>query len=272
MVKAKRLLQENLKLVEAVIELIDARVPLSSKNPDFDKMLENKKKIIVLNKSDLADPRETEKWLKYYKRLGIATIAVNSLTGAGISRVIKTLDGIKPKKRYNLRKLKTPIRVMVVGVPNVGKSAFINKIAGRASAKTGDKPGVTRGKQWIKVKENIEILDTPGVLWPRLEGEGIGFKLAAVNAIGQNAYDRVDLVLRLLNFLKEESPEGLNNRYKIDQKDLTAQQILERIGAKRGCLLHGNVVDFDATAAIILKEFRMGKIAKLTLDRLDEDV
>ncbi|MBZ4687126.1 MAG: ribosome biosis GTPase [Clostridia bacterium] len=272
MVKSKRLLKENLKLVQAVIELLDARVPMSSKNPEFDEILKDKFRICVLNKSDLAEKAATREWVKYYQNLNLRCIAVNSLSGEGIPKVIRTLSSIQnSRKNARIRRMVLPVRVMVIGIPNVGKSAFINKLVGKATAKTGDKPGVTRGKQWIRIRKGIELLDTPGVLWPKLTGEGVGFKLAALNAIGENAYDRVELVLKLLEYLQENYPKQLSERYDLMVDDYTPEQLLQEIGLKKGCLQKGNEVDLHSTAAIVLKEFRTGKITRLTLDGLPEN-
>ncbi len=270
MVKSKKIFEDNIKMVNVVIELVDARIPESSKNPEFDKLIKNKSRIIVLNKSDLADPSQTKKWLNHYKNLGFKCVAVNSLKGQGVSTVKNILSNLEVNNK--VQKIIKITRVMVIGIPNVGKSAFINKLAGRNSAKTGDKPGITRGKQWIKIKSGIELLDIPGVLWPKFVGDKVGFKLAAINAIGENAYDRIDLAKNIIDMLKESYNKKLKERYKLTNiTDLNSMEILNEIALKRGCYNKGKEANIDSAASIFIKEFRNGIITRITMDRLNEN-
>lgn len=271
MAKTRRLLTENLSLVDVVIELLDARIPSSSKNPEIDEILNNKPRVVVFNKSDLADDRISRQWKDYYLKDGSTAIFIDSITGKGIQELkvrLRELMRDKLEREKAKGRLKRSIRTMVVGIPNVGKSSFINKIAGKASAVTGDKPGVTRGKQWIRLNEEIELLDTPGILWPKFEDPQTGMNLAFTGAIKDDVIDKVELASRLLDKLATDYPLELKARYKLDQlQDRTGEEILEAAGKNRGCIISGGQIDHTRIAAIILDEFRGGKIGKISLEK-----
>lgn len=273
MVKAKRLVKEHLKLVDVVIELVDARVPLSSRNPDIDKIVENKPRIVVLNKGDLSDKDRTKEWIRYFKNLGYQAIIVNSINGQGIKQVIKVAqDLVKEKFQAYEAKGRRPraIRGMIIGIPNVGKSSFINKLAGKGTAKTGDKPGVTKGKQWVKIGNEFELLDTPGILWPKFEDQTVGLKLAFTGAISDAIMDIETLAIKLIDYLKVDYPEKIMERYKISELPEESEDILRKIATKRGCLLSGGKVDMLKISTILLDEFRGGKVGLITLDSVNE--
>ena len=274
MTKTRRLITENLKLVDIVIELVDARIPFSSKNPDIEELSRNKPRILVMNKSDLADPNTTSRWISWFAQKGYGVITVNSVTGKGISDVDKTARELlkeKIEKDKERGRIFRPIRAMVVGIPNVGKSTFINKLVGRSSAKTGDRPGVTKGKQWIKIKKDFELLDTPGILWPKFEDMNVGMKLAFTGAIKQEILDTHTLSLELLKLLSNKFPNTLESRYKLtDIESKTPMELLTEIGQKRGFLISGGEVDYPRTALVVLDELRTGKLGNLTLEAPEE--
>lgn len=270
MTKTKKIIKENLKLVHAVIELVDARVPLSSKNFDLDTFLKNKFRIIVLNKSDLAEDKLTQKWKRYFEDLNMFCVNINSLSGDGINEFYNILNNNFENNIKTSHKKKSPFRIMVVGVPNVGKSAFINRLAGRASSKRGEKPGVTKGKQWIRFKKNMDLLDMPGILSFKHDEEETKLKLAAVNIISEKAYDKQEVSMFLINFFKKYYHENLSAYLGEEQEKYSSEEILWLIGRIRGCLEKGNEVNLQNAAAIFLKDFRSGKIAKVTLDRCDD--
>ena len=270
MAKTRRIIEENLKLVDVVVEILDARIPLSSRNPEIDKIVGNKPRVIVLNKYDLADAKKLKQWNEWFSKQGIQVVAFNALNGSGKKELHLKL---KSAAKDRIEKLKekgrriTTIRCMIVGVPNVGKSAFINCIAGKASAKTGDRPGVTRSQQWIRINPEVQLLDTPGVLWPKFEDPQIGLKLAFTGAVKDEIMDIRELAVNLLTLLKEQYPDNLKNRYKLDDINIEdSQQLLEQIGKKRGFLIAGGDVDLYRTATVILDEFRGGKIGKMTIE------
>ncbi|RJQ40849.1 MAG: ribosome biogenesis GTPase YlqF [Nitrospiraceae bacterium] len=272
MVKARRLVQDNLKLVDMVVELLDARIPLSSRNPNIDDVLGNKPRIIVLNKADLADDSQTEKWKKYFQENnGSICIPLDSQQGKGINSLIGTAqdraDEVNARLAAKGRKPR-PVRLMMVGIPNVGKSSLINRLAGKGSARTGDRPGMTRGKQWIKVGKGLELLDTPGILWPKFDDPEIGFKLAVTGAIKDEIINIEQVTLKLLDYLILKYPENLRTRYKLEELEEDPAETLRKIGAKRGCLVMGGNIDTLKTAVIVLNEFRAGKIGLFTLDEL----
>ena len=273
MAKTKRILSENLKLVDIVIEILDARIPISSKNPDIDKLVLNKPKIVVLNKSDLADMTVSKKWEKYFKEKGQKVIFVDSLKGIGIRELNKAITELmKEKNERNKQKgrISYVVKSMVVGVPNVGKSAFINKIAGKKIAQTGDRPGVTRSKQWVKLNDKIDLLDTPGILWPKFEDMNVGLNLAFTGAIKDEVYDIIEVSCILLEKLNKLYPDLIEKRYKvIDIKDKKGYEILEEIAKKRGCIISGGEIDYTRISAIVLDEFRAGKIGKISLETPD---
>lgn len=270
MTKAKRMMQENIKLVDVIIELIDARVPISSRNPDMDKIANNKPRIVVFNKIDLADRNKTEEFIKWYENRGISVVLVNSKNGKGINQVInKAYELCKEKIERNKKRglINKPIRAMVAGIPNVGKSTFINKLVGKASAKTGNRPGVTKGKQWIKLKKDMELLDTPGILWPKFEDQQVGINLALIGSIKDEILNIEELALILINYLRNNYLERLLTRYKLSDTDnLESIQILENIAKNRNLIKAGNELDLNKASIILMDEFRNGILGKITLE------
>lgn len=273
--KTRRLLAENLKMVDVVIELLDARIPVSSKNPEIDNIVKNKPKIIVLNKCDLADKEISDNWKKWYNSKGYTSIFVNSINGTGIKQLKNKMRDVMKERIEKDRqrgRIFRPVKAMIVGIPNVGKSSLINKIAGRGSAVTGDKPGVTRGKQWINVNDEIQLLDTPGILWPKFEDEKVGINLAITGAIKDDILDIVGLASALFEILSENYPEHIIKRYKLDTiENKTGFEILKEAGEKRGCIASGGEIDMMRISAIVLDEFRSGKIGRISLEQPEED-
>ncbi|NLY19231.1 MAG: ribosome biogenesis GTPase YlqF [Clostridiaceae bacterium] len=270
MAKTKRMITENIKMVDVVIELLDARIPKSSQNPDITELTRNKPRVIVLNKSDLADPDKNKLWSDWLKKRGIDAIHTNSLTGEGTKELINKLKKIMEQKIQNAKekgRILRPIKTMVVGIPNVGKSAFINRIAGKATAITGDRPGVTKNKQWIRINREIQLMDTPGVLWPKFDDEETGLNLAFTGAIKDEIMDVATLAVCLLEKLSVLYPEQLKSRFKLtDLDNKTGLEIIEEAGRKRGCLISGGEVDYYRIANIVLDEFRGAKIGRITLE------
>lgn len=270
MAKTKRLLLENLKLVDIVIELLDARVPQSSQNPDFDGIFNNKKRVKVFNKYDLSDPSISEEWKNFYTKQGIPCIFINSRTGRGFKSLMSEIETLladkfeRDKKRGILRR---PVRAMVVGIPNVGKSTFINRLTGRSSARTGDRPGVTRDKQWIKVNSKIHFLDTPGILWPKFENKKTGLHLALTGAIKDEIMDITEMSYRLLEYLACNYRSNLENRYNIVCMDKPGHELLREIAYKRGFLVTSGEPDIFKTSQILLDEFRGGVIGRISMER-----
>lgn len=270
MTKAKRQMQEDIKLIDLVIELVDARVPLSSRNPDIDELGKNKARLILLNKADLADESQNEKWIAYFKEKGYYALKINSKNKTGIKDINNVVNLACKEKIERARKrgiINRPVRAMVVGIPNVGKSTFINAYAGRNCAKTGNKPGVTKGKQWIKLSKTLELLDTPGILWPKFEDQSIGLKLALIGSINDNILDVSDMAYELIKILKENYEKSIPQRFGIDSDD-DPVKIMEGIAIVRGCKLKGDVPDLEKASSILLEEFRNGKLGKITLDRI----
>jgi ribosome biogenesis GTP-binding protein YlqF len=268
MTKARRMMQEDIKLIDVVIELVDARIPYSSKNPDIDELAKNKSRVILLNKYDLADDRYTEQWKKYFEEKGYFVTLVNSKNGNGVKKVNEVVQlACKEKIERDRRRgiLNRPVRAMVVGIPNVGKSTFINSFAGKACAKTGNKPGVTKGKQWIKLNKNIELLDTPGILWPKFEDQAVGLRLAFIGSIREEILNTLELSLELIQFLENHYKGCLAEQYRIEESE-DAAEILTRIAEKRGCLLKGGELDLNKAAGIVMDEFRNGKFGNITLE------
>lgn len=269
MVKARRLVQENLKLVDVVIELVDARLPLSSRNPDLSDIIGEKPRIIVLNKSDLADEKTTKEWLKYFRSQGLIAVAVNSQNGQGMKEMHNGAIKLTAARMAVLaEKGQRPraIRAMIVGIPNVGKSSFINRLVGKESARAADKPGVTKGKQWIRYGGDFELLDTPGILWPKFDDPEVGFRLAVTGAIRDQILDEVELASGLAEWLRAHAVELLVARYKLADLPEEGHEILEALGRKRGCLVAGGIVDLTKAAAILLDEFRGSKIGRFTME------
>ena len=268
MTKAKRQMQEDLKLIDLIIELVDARVPLSSRNPDIDQLGQNKSRLILLNKADLADERQNEAWKEYFQSKGFYVVKVDSRNGAGMKTIQNVIqEACKEKiERDRRRGIKNrPIRAMVAGIPNVGKSTFINTFAGKACAKTGNKPGVTKGKQWIRLNKNVELLDTPGILWPKFEDQLVGIRLACVGSIKDNILNIEELALWLLEKLKKDYPGFLEKRYGISEEG-TPLETLEAIAKARGCLKRGEELDYVKASGLIFDDFRGGKIGRITLE------
>lgn len=268
MTKAKRQMQEDLKLIDLIIELVDARIPLSSRNPDIDELGKNKARLILLNKSDLADERYNEQWSTYFQKKGFYVVKVNAKSGAGLKSIQGVIqEACKAKiERDRRRGIKNrPIRAMVVGIPNVGKSTFINSYAGKACAKTGNKPGVTKGKQWIRLNKTLELLDTPGILWPKFEDQEVGKRLAFIGSIKDEILNLEELSLELLDYIRTNYPGLLNTRYGIEEEG-TPVSLLETVADKRKCLIRGQEIDYAKAAGIVMEEFRNGKIGRITLE------
>ncbi len=269
MKKTRELIAENLKLVNVVIEVIDARIPISSRNPIIDELVAGKKRIIVLNKSDLSDSSHNKKWKEYFDSIGNLTIMMNSLNGKGLDTLNKTLASIKDEiNEGSIRK--KPLRIMIVGVPNVGKSSLINRMVGKKSTKTGDRPGVTKGKQWITLQNDMQLLDTPGILWPKFEDMNVGLNLAFCGSIRDEILDIADLALELIKVLQVNYPRGLMERYKIEQLSDIPLENMEKIAIKRGYILSGNRIDYERCARAIFDEFRSGKIGNITLEFMNK--
>lgn len=268
MTKAKRQMQEDIKLIDIIIELVDARVPLSSRNPDIDELGKNKSRLILLNKADLADERQNDAWKKYFEQKGFYVVKVDSRNGAGMKAIQNVIqEACKEKiERDRRRGIKNrPIRGMVVGIPNVGKSTFINTFAGKACAKTGNKPGVTKGKQWIRLNKNVEFLDTPGILWPKFEDQQVGIRLAFVGSIKDDILNMEELALMLLEYLKEKYPGILQGRYGIDESG-SPLELLEAIARVRGCIKKREELDYSKVSLLIFDDFRGGKLGRITLE------
>ncbi len=268
MTKAKRMMQENIKLIDLLIELVDARVPASSRNPDIDELGAKKARMILLNKADLADDACNEQWINYFNEKGMTAVKINSKTGSGVKNIQAAIQEACREKIERDRKrgiLNRPVRAMVVGIPNVGKSTFINALAGKSCTKTGNKPGVTKGKQWIRLNKNVELLDTPGILWPKFENQKVGRKLAFIGSMNDEILDVQDLAAELIDFLRKLKPGMLKQRYQLDESG-TAHEVLYKIAEKRHCLLKGDQKDTVKASAILLEEFRNGKLGRVTLE------
>lgn len=268
MTKAKRAMQEDIKLIDVIIELVDSRVPFSSKNPDIDTLANGKSRILLMNKYDLADKAVSDKWTKYYEEKGYFVATVNSKNGRGVKAVNDVIQKACKEKIERDRKrgiLNRPIRAMIVGIPNVGKSTFINSFAGKACAKTGNKPGVTKGKQWIRLNKNVELLDTPGILWPKFEDQQVGLNLAFIGSIKDELYNIYELSLLLLDYLIKNYPDAVADFYEIENSD-SNNELLERIAIKRGCIKSGAEYDLDKAAKCLVDNFRNGRIGKISLE------
>lgn len=272
MSKAKRAMQEDLKLINVIIELVDARVPLSSKNPDIDPMANGKSRIILLNKCDLADAAVTAQWKKYYEKKGFFVALVNSKQGKGVKQVNEVIQSACKEKIERDRRrgiLNRPIRAMIVGIPNVGKSTFINSFAGKACTKTGNKPGVTKGKQWIRLNKNVELLDTPGILWPKFEDQTVGLRLAFIGSIKDELSNQYELCLLLMKYLQEHYPEAVPKAYQIEADD-SEVVLLERVAKRRGCLKAGGEYDLDKAANYVIDDFRNSRLGAISLEQPEQ--
>lgn len=273
MTKAKRQMQEDLKLIDLIIELVDARVPLSSRNPDIDQLGQNKSRLILLNKADLADERQNEAWKEYFQKRGFHVVKVDSRNGSGMKTIQNVIqEACKEKiERDRRRGIKNrPIRAMVAGIPNVGKSTFINTFAGKACAKTGNRPGVTKGKQWIRLNKNVELLDTPGILWPKFEDQQVGIRLACVGSIKDDILNMEELALWLIEHLRTNYSGFLEKRYGISEEG-TAVEILGKIARARGCLKKGEELDYVKASGLLFDDFRGGKIGRVTLEWVEQE-
>lgn len=270
MAKTTRLLKESLSMVDVVIELLDARIPISSKNPDIDGLAGNKHRLIVMNKSDLADENVTKKWAEYYKERGFSVVLLNSLKSTGfnqVTTVVYEMMAEKIERKKAKGRIFVPVRAMIVGVPNVGKSTLINKYVGKAITKTGDRPGVTRSKQWVKVKKDFELLDTPGILWPKFEDQNIAINLALTGAVKDDVTNQFELSLKLIEFLLDNNRKAITTRYDIElTESITPIEVLEKIGEFRQFKEKGGGVDTGRASIILLDEFRAGKLGRISLE------
>ena len=283
MLKTKKQIIEDIKLIDIVIEILDARIPESSKNPDIQKIIQNKKRIVILNKSDLAEENETKKWVKFYKDNGIIAIVADSNLGKGIKETLKQIENIMEEdmqKAASKGRIKKNIRVMILGIPNVGKSSFINRLCNKKSTVVGNKPGVTKQKQWVRIANNIELLDTPGVLWPKFEDENVALNLSYTGSIKDEVLQSVEIAFKLLMFLYKNYKQNLMRRYKITSEELETiktednneevYNLMKLIGKRRGAVISGGEVDDEKTANIILNDFRSGKLGRITLEKVYE--
>ncbi|HNZ99297.1 ribosome biogenesis GTPase YlqF [Ruminococcus sp.] len=271
MAKTRRLIASNLSLVDAVVEIVDARSPLSSRNPEMDHMTKNKPRLVLLNKSDLADERTTQQWINYFRRNDSEALAVDCKSGKGLKSILPTLKNTVLKELMDKRERNgmkgAAVRLMIVGIPNVGKSSLINKLAGSKRAKVEDKPGVTRTKQWVKLDNNTELLDMPGVLWPKFEDQSVAVRLAFTGAISDDILDIETLAMKLLSYLAENYPNSLTERYKIElSEEDTGLDLLEKVGKKRGMMISGGEINTERAAITVLDEFRSGKLGRITLE------
>ncbi len=284
MTKAIRMMQENIKLIDIIIELTDARIPASGRNPDIDEMGKNKFRLIILNKADLADPKVTAAWREYYQKMGYFVMEMNSKTGNEAPKVKELIYSACAEKIERDKKrgiVGRPIRAMVAGIPNVGKSTFINKLSGRASAKTGNKPGVTKGKQWISLSKNLQLLDTPGILWPKFEDETVGLHLALIGSMNDDNLDTTELALQLIRLLNDCYSEAVKEKYNITDEMISKYEkqfeeaplcaYLSAIAVSRNLLKQGAEPDMDRAAALILDDFRNGRLGKISLERPEKN-
>ena len=264
------MMQEDIKLIDLVIELVDARVPFSSRNPDIDELGKNKSRIILLNKSDLSDTRKNKLWMEYFTQKGFHAVEINSKTGAGVKSIQGVVqEACKEKIERDRRRgiINRPVRAMVVGIPNVGKSTFINSFAGKACAKTGNKPGVTKGKQWIRLNKGLELLDTPGILWPKFEDQTVGLHLAMIGSMNDEIVHLDELAYELIKYMREEYPGLLEKRYDIEiPEDQDAYDTIKAICVSRKCFLKGEELDIMKASSMVVDDFRNGRIGKITLE------
>lgn len=283
MLKTKKQIMEDLKLIDIVIEILDARIPISSRNPDMQKIIQNKKRIVILNKSDLAEEKETTKWVEYYKKNDIKAIVADSNLGKGIKETLKQIEKIMEEDMQKAAKkgrIKKNIRVMILGIPNVGKSSFINRLCNKKITIVGNRPGVTRQKQWVRISNNIELLDTPGVLWPKFEDEKVALNLSFAGSIKDEILETVEVAFSLLTYLYNSYKSDLMERYKITENDIEdiksedeneeIYNLMKLIGKRRGAVISGGEVDDEKTANILLNDFRSGKLGRITLEKVYE--
>lgn len=284
MAKTRKQIQEDLKLIDVVVELLDSRIPVSSRNPDINKIIDGKKKIVVLNKSDLADEKETTKWIEYFKVQKIPAVITDANSGKGIKDVIKKAEEIMEEelnKREEKGRIGRKIRIMILGIPNVGKSSFINRLANKNSLEVGNRPGVTRKKQWIKISNNIELLDTPGVLWPKFENDEIALNLAYTGTIKDDVLEKTEVAYQFLKYMIENDIDKLIKRYNLNKEEIVDSlengyrpeneiiyEIMLKIGKMRGAIVSGGNIDDLKTANIILEDFRSGKLGRITLEKV----
>ena len=269
MTKARRQMQEDIKLIDLVIELVDARVPRSSRNPDIDELGKNKYRLILMNKADLADQEQTKKWSEYFRQKGFYVVALDARKKNSMKQITDVImEACKEKIERDRKRgiLNRPVRAMVVGIPNVGKSTFINSFAGKACAKTGNKPGVTKGKQWIRLNKNVELLDTPGILWPKFEDQEVGLRLAMIGAINDEILNTDELALELIKMLRRDYPKILEERYHLTNVEKELDILLE-IAKNRNCIGKGNELDYSKAAKLLIEEFRSGAIGNITLEK-----
>ncbi len=280
MLKTKKQIIEDLKLIDVIIEILDARIPLASQNPDIKQITANKKKIVVLNKSDLADEKETKKWIEYFKNQGIIAIPTDSNLGKGTKETLKAVQNLmqeEMEKAASRGRINKNIRIMICGIPNVGKSSFINRMINKKSAEVGNRPGVTKQKQWLRVSSNIELLDTPGVLWPKFESHDVALKLAYTGSIKDELINKDEIAYNLIKYLKNNNKNELFARYKLTDDDFNsiipeddeALELMNMIARKRGAIISGGEIDYEKVSAIILNDFRTGKIGRVTLEKVN---
>lgn len=282
MLKTKKQIIEDIKLIDVVIEILDARIPISSKNPDIQKIVNNKKKIVLLNKSDLADEKQTQKWIQYFKLNNIIAVSTDSNTGRGTKEIIKIIQKLMQEdldKAAQKGRIKRNIRVMILGIPNVGKSSLINRLVNKKVTEVGNRPGVTKQKQWVRIGQNIELLDTPGVLWPKFEDEQVALNLAYVGSIKDEVIPQTEIAYKLLKFLYKNYQNEIISKYKLteeetnsiiakDEKDKVIE-LMDIIAKKRGAIISGGEIDYEKTSKLILNDFKNGKIGRITLERAD---
>ena len=269
MTKTRRMIEENLRLIDVVVEILDARIPFSGRNPSFDDILKNKPRLLVLNKADLADKAKTDEWIQWYKNNGLTVITIRCATGVGINKVINSARALIQDKldREKERGRNRTLKIMIAGIPNVGKSSLINRLCGKASAKTGDKAGVTRGKQWIRIRDGVELFDTPGMLPPKFEDQETARRIAYTGAIKDEIINTELLAYSLCEYLRDEYPALLCARYKLDSVDGSeGHEILEKIGRKRGFVISGGEIDMERAASMVIDELRSAKIGNITLE------
>ncbi|MCA1053493.1 ribosome biogenesis GTPase YlqF [Rossellomorea aquimaris] len=273
MAKARRQVTEKLKLVDIVIELVDARIPLSSRNPMIEEIIGQKPRLVLLNKADMADPVRTDQWISYFEEQGVTALAVNAQAGKGLHSIVASAKDILKEKfdRMKSRGMRPrAIRAMIVGIPNVGKSTLINRLVKKNIAKTGNTPGVTKAQQWIKVGKELELLDTPGILWPKFEDEQVGYKLALTGAIKDTILNLQDIALYGLRFLEAHYPERFKERYGLEEIPEEVLAKFDAVGKKRGCLMAGGEVDYDKTSEVIIRDIRNVQLGPMTFDMIEE--